>query len=403
MKIVMVSNFMNHHQLPFSQELWKRADTEYRFVALEPIPQERLAMGYEDMNHRYPHVLCAYDSAETMRQAERLIDGADVAIFGSCPDTMIAGRTEKGKLCIKFCERYFRNGTEFPHTVRNFVSARRHIRPFENSSLYCCCCSAYAAADLNRYADFGGKTFKWGYFPRTVRYDEDALMEKKGFPELDGKRPLSASVLWAGRLVPWKHPETAIELAAFLKDRGYSFRLRMIGNGKLENRLRKMTEEKNLSDCVEMTGAMPPEQVRANMEKADIFLFTSDFREGWGAVLNEAMNSGCAVVASHAAGAVPFLIKDGENGLIYESGNLTQFQSRVCGLLDDPDGRRRIGRNAYRTIAETWNAEVAADRFVALAERLKEGGDAENLFESGPCSRAEIWDDGWYHDYGTKP
>ena len=49
------------------------------------------------------------------------------------------------------------------------------------------------------------------------------------------------------------------------------------------------------------------------MEKSEIFLFTSDKGEGWGAVLNESMNSACAVVASHAIGSVPFLLKDGEN------------------------------------------------------------------------------------------
>ncbi len=49
-----------------------------------------------------------------------------------------------------------------------------------------------------------------------------------------------------------------------------------------------------------MLGAMSPDKVRAYMERADVFLFTSDFNEGWGAVLNESMNSGCAVVASHA-------------------------------------------------------------------------------------------------------
>jgi hypothetical protein len=37
---------------------------------------------------------------------------------------------------------------------------------------------------------------------------------------------------------------------------------------------------------------MPPEEVRVHMEQSNIYLFTSDFGEGWGAVLNEAMNSG---------------------------------------------------------------------------------------------------------------
>ena len=80
-----------------------------------------------------------------------------------------------------------------------------------------------------------------------------------------------------------------------------------------------MIREKKLEDCVHMLGAMSPDEVRKHMEQANIFLFTSDRNEGWGAVLNEAMNSGCAVVASHAIGSVPYLIKNGNNGYIYEN------------------------------------------------------------------------------------
>ena len=98
MRITYVSNFMNHHQLPFSQGILSQSDVNYIFIALEPIPQERLDMGYEDMNHKYPFVLCAYDSAEKMTEAEMLIDNADVAIYGSCPDKLIMRRTSKRKL-----------------------------------------------------------------------------------------------------------------------------------------------------------------------------------------------------------------------------------------------------------------------------------------------------------------
>ena len=44
-------------------------------------------MGYEDMNHKYSFVLCAYDSAKNMKIAEKLIDEADVAIYVS-PDIL---------------------------------------------------------------------------------------------------------------------------------------------------------------------------------------------------------------------------------------------------------------------------------------------------------------------------
>lgn len=62
----------------------------------------------------------------------------------------------------------------------------------------------------------------------------------------------------------------------------------------------------NLNDYVTFTGPVQSDKVRGFMERAGIFLFTSDRQEGWGAVLNESMNSGCAVVASHAIGSVPF-------------------------------------------------------------------------------------------------
>lgn len=380
-RITYVSNFMNHHQLPFSQGILSQDGVEYTFVALEAIPQERLDMGYEDMNHKYPFVLCAYDSAEKMAEAEILIDNADVAIYGSCPDNLIMRRTSKGKLCFKFSERYFKEGTGLLQIPHNLASAWKHLKPFEKSSLYFCCSSAYTTADLNRYTNYKGRTFKWGYFPETKQYNVTELMKKK------------LSVTSVG----WKHPDASIELAASLKKKGYSFKMSIIGNGEMEAQLHEMIKSKGVENCVEMLGAMSPDNVRAHMEKADIFLFTSDFNEGWGAVLNESMNSGCAVVASHAIGSVPFLIKDGINGLVYENGNKRHLEVQVCRLLDDDVYRQKIGESAYYTISEKWNAQIAAERFVELVKALLHGKETNGLFEDGPCSEAENLSNGWYH------
>lgn len=78
-------------------------------------------------------------------------------------------------------------------------------------------------------------------------------------------------------------------MEASLKKKGYSFKISIIGNGEMEAQLREMIRSKGVEDCVEMLGAMSPDEVRAYMERADVFLFTSDFNEGWGAVLNESI------------------------------------------------------------------------------------------------------------------
>jgi glycosyltransferase involved in cell wall biosynthesis len=96
------------------------------------------------------------------------------------------------------------------------------------------------------------------------------------------------------------------------------------------------------------------------MEKASVYLFTSSRKEGWGAVLNESMNSGCAVVASYDAGSVPFMVRDGENGFTFN--NKKDLFKKTEKLLADDELRKKLGKNAYITVRDKWNAELAAER-----------------------------------------
>jgi glycosyltransferase involved in cell wall biosynthesis len=168
----------------------------------------------------------------------------------------------------------------------------------------------------------------------------------------------------------------------------------MIGVGVLKQKIEQMIADNNLSDCVSLLGAMKPDEVRSYMERSDIYLFTSDQNEGWGAVLNEAMNSACAVVANDQIGSVPYLIKDGANGLVYSKGNIDHLYRRVKELIDNPERRESIAINAYKTMADTWNADVAAERLITLANDLIQG--RETSFDEGPCSEAEIIHKNWF-------
>ena len=145
--------------------------------------------------------------------------------------------------------------------------------------------------------------------------------------------------------------------------------------------------QNQLQDVIDFTGFMNPDEVRKHMEKADIFLFTSDYNEGWGAVLNEAMNSGCAVVASHAIGSVPFLIKHKINGMIYKNGDIEELLNMVMQISDNDKMRENLGRQAYSTLVEEWNAENAANNFLQLAQAILNGEEIE--ISCGPCSIAK--------------
>ena len=96
MKIVFVSNYMNHHQLRISQEFCKRC--EFVFVACESIEQERIDMGYKDMNKEYDFILRSYENNEQYLLAEQKIYDADVVIFGSGDFELIKRRITNNKL-----------------------------------------------------------------------------------------------------------------------------------------------------------------------------------------------------------------------------------------------------------------------------------------------------------------
>ena len=387
MKVTFFSNFLNHHQLPFCLAMCKLTDNNFTFVATEKIPQERLDMGYADMNSAYPFVLRAYESEVAEQEAMKLALESDVIITGSAPEKYTVSRIEQHKLTFRYSERIYKKGIwRALSPTGSRVMHKKHTK-YKGEPLYMLCASAYTAMDFAIQGAYIDKTYKWGYFPEVKQYDIAELMGKKLSVTSGGLKHPQASILWAGRLIGWKHPDASIQLAASLKEKGYSFRMSIIGNGEMNAQLEKMITDNNLSDCVEMLGAMPPEKVREHMERADIFLFTSDFHEGWGAVMNESMNSGCAVVASHAVGSVPFLIQDGVNGIVYKNGNQRDLNRAVKELLDNPEKRRKMGCAAYQTMTEQWNGETAARRFLTLCDALKNGGNTP--YDDGPCSKAE--------------
>lgn len=383
--VAFISNYLNHHQLPFSKAMYALIGDGFHFIATSPISSERKKLGWSEPDT--PFAVRAYESAAEKRRAMQIAFESDVVIIGSAPDCYISRRLKAGKLTFKYGERLYKKGIKLSNLLKVLLRTWQKHGRFQKYAPYMLCSSAYTAYDCSIFGNYVNRTYKWGYFPQVVSYDIDELMAKKN-------RSPKIRLLWVGRLLALKHPEASLELAAELKARGYDFQLDFIGGGVLEEKVRAFIREKQLEDCVNLLGLMSPEEVRRHMEEADIFLFNSDFNEGWGAVVNESMNSGCAVVASHAIGSVPFLLRSGKNGLIYRSGDTADLIEKVLTLMDSAELREKLGRNAYRTMAETWNAETAAERLLHLIEELQTQGKCE-LYSDGPCSRAELVKNDW--------
>lgn len=379
MKIVFLSNYFNHHQLSLSDALWQETGGDFAFVEAGEMPRGRRLLGYPTVQR--PYLLRLREDA---CRVQTVIQKADVVIAGSAPESLVRECVRAGKLLFRYGERPLRNGSEPLKYLPRLI--RWHCRNPRGKPIYLLCAGAYTLGDYAKFGLFQNRAFRWGYFPETRRYADIREM-------MDAKDP--SQILWCGRFLELKHPEDLLTAAGKLKQEGYGFTLQFIGSGEREGRLHHLVQEYGLEGTVRFLGTMQPEMVRRYMEKAGIYVLTSDRREGWGAVLNEAMNSGCAVIASDAAGAVPFLIQDGGNGLIYESGNTDLLYEKLRYLLEHEQEQKRLGVGAYKSITENWNGEAAARRLIGLAESILSGTQNPALFADGPCSRVDMAQAHW--------
>lgn len=370
MNIVFWADCYTEHQRQLSEELHKLA-TSFFFVADRENGEIDSLIGKKVTTE--PDYVLHIDSKSDRAAAKKLISNADVIIAGRVSTSVIKEGIKQKKLLLRYSERPIKKTeNRIDHCLR---AIKWRLTQPKSKDIYLLAAGAYTTYDYNSYGLYEGKAYKWGYFPEYIEYEENRLFASK----------LHKTIVWAGRLIEWKHPEVCIELAKELSNDGIEFDMTIVGDGPLRTTLESACIEYGLQDHIAFTGIVSPAQVRKIMEQASIFICTSDRTEGWGAVVNEAMNSGCAVIANHMVGSVPFLIINNETGYSYQSFN--ELKDMTVNLLNNETECRRIGTNAYRLISEEWNAVTAAKRLVEISECLLQGQTVS--YKSGPCSVAE--------------
>lgn len=370
MTVTFFSSILNHHQLSFCEEMIKIPDVEFTFVQMIDLTEERRAQGFRAYD--MPYVVSAQKDPE---RAHSLCIESDVVIAGVIRQDWANERVSQGKLTFAYRERFLKNkrGIFSPAFWKN---GYQNFYKFRDKELYFLCASAYTAKDTRIIFPRPQKKFKWGYFPMLNTYEDfDGVIAQK--------KP--HTILWVGRFLAWKHPESCITLARHLVDEGLDFSLSLIGLGEMEEELKAMIAKYDLSDRVTLLGQMSPEAVKQKMRESDVFLFTSDRGEGWGAVLNEAMSEGCACIASKQAGSTNFLIRDGENGYAFDYNDMKLLLSRTKLLLTHPQEKQAMQKSALQTIGGEWNAKEAANRLTEFCRcKLKDAQPPQ--YANGPMS-----------------
>ena len=136
-------------------------------------------------------------------------------------------------------------------------------------------------------------------------------------------------ILFSGKLVSQKRPMDLLKAYAEVKKQ-IKASLVFVGDGLLRKELETFTKDNNLQH-VYFVGFKNQSELPELYAMSDIFVLPSEF-EPWGLVVNEAMCFGLPIIVSDKVGAGGDLVKDGENGFIYPSGDI----KRLTEILGKP-------------------------------------------------------------------
>lgn len=375
MHLLSCAGELNHHGKYMCDCIYDIMGEDFKRITTQQVDTERLHLGYEK------NALASYNTIQTninKKNIFEIVGWCDVMDYGAAPEHYLRAAIAQNKIVFIRIERLFKEGIWklfIPQVFFRYY--RKYIKHRNNPNVYYLCVSGYAAADLAKIGVKNERVLQWAYCPEFVEMTENDFVRKSPILEL----------LWCGRMISWKHPETAVKIASALKKAGCRFHMKMIGTGDQSDRVRRLVDYNGLSAEVELCGAVEAKKVRDYMKAADIFLATSDQNEGWGVVINEAMNSGCAVFATPEMGAVPILIQDHKNGFVMKSNDEVGIAKEIIQLNNDPERLKQVKKNAYYMIRDHYSPQVYANTFVQLAKEAM-NGHVEEHFNLG--SRAKI-------------
>ena len=201
--------------------------------------------------------------------------------------------------------------------------------------------------------------------------DGYAFKQRHGIPE----RP---TYTHAGRLDAEKRVDELIR-ALPLVQRSVDAQLVVIGSGHERRRLEDLTRKEGVGDRVVFTGFVSDDELPGAYAATDVFV-NAGIAELQSIVALEAMATGKPVVAADA-GALPLLVRDGENGRLFEPGDVEGLASRLTEIFSDADERTRMGRESLRIVAQHGIGETL-DAFEGLYEMVLKG--PEDLLDAEP-------------------
>lgn len=355
MELIFWHNIISPHQAPFMRELAERGNA-VTIVSTEAMSPERHTLGWA-VPKVGPSRVVLGPSSQDVLEIVKSSSATSIHFIAGARGTLLGRHV--GLACRSFKRR---TGiiTEAPD-MRGFSGRLRWLK------------YALERVTLGRSFDFilamGQVGTSWfvscGYSPRRVfpfSYVTEKYSGSVANEEGDRFR-----ILFVGRLVNLKGVDLLLEA---LKNVPNAL-LTLIGEGPEEEELKKFAVSCGVEDRVDWLGQMAATELHFFMANADLVVLPSR-KDGWGAVVNEALMAGTPVVCSTASGSSD-LIRHPWVGSIFQSGSVNDLTAALVSWVDK--GRRNAkDRQRLQMWAQCIEASAIADYLELLMEHIYQEG-----------------------------
>jgi len=173
-------------------------------------------------------------------------------------------------------------------------------------------------------------------------------------------------VLFVGRLIYYKGVEFLVKATKDVKGQ-----LILIGDGPLENDLKKLAVNLGIADRVHFIGKVVDDDLPAYYHACDVFVLPSVARsEAFGLVQLEAHACGKPVVSTDLPTGVPYANLDGVTGITVAPGSSEALSKAINKLLYDENLRNEYGANGKKRVSEEFTKELMAKRVLEIYNEL---------------------------------
>lgn len=375
-KLVLYTNALSEHQMPLAREIVAKVGADnFRYIYTGK-------NGQKLQESRATDEWIVYGDSPWLEEADVILVG------GIRPIELMEKRLKAGKITLYMSERWFKPIPILsakwlvPGWIRMFVPsywkmAKRFANLFRYDKYRFFPIGPWSKKDMGLICKVFGvkmleeKIVDWGYFVAPSEQQSKKL-------EVRGKSEGRLRVLWVGRMLKLKRVDTIILAVREIVKESLRRRsgnaqttssctsplassslhsknicshialveLTLVGDGPERKRLEKMAE----GLPVKFLPSQPIAKIREIMREHDVYVFSSNGMDGWGAVVSEAVEEGMKVLGTYETGAAATILPESN---LFHCGDYKTL------------ARKLMSEIKFVSIGQ-WSAEEGAKKLLAI-------------------------------------